>query len=298
MVSAISKSNLRWYEYVWACLPIALLGIGGAIGGACGAAVVPLNMKLMGSQRKTWRKFALTGALSLISLGAYFLIARLFLSLTGLGDEMSAERADRDMAAIPTLVAIHKADPKAYDAIRSTVLDGSRQRRPQPEIDAAVKSSVGAVAKRYLPIASDAAVISFTQVITLEIDQIGAKNADRCVDFLYPGPGKPAVDISSFVTPEVIRADGTATVSVIESGSATPQPIPTKEAVSAALGRAVRQLVEKFGSEDVAALSKPASISHDHLCTMVSSLYKNVLSLPTTESGPVLRFLYSEHNGA
>jgi hypothetical protein len=134
--------------------------------------------------------------------------------------------------------------------------------------------------------------------VTLEIDQIGAKSADRCVEFLYPDPGTPATDISSFITPEVIRYDSSATVSVIESGAATPQAIPTKEAVSSALGRAVRQLVEKFGGEDVAALSKPKTLDHDRLCVMTSALYKNVLSLPPSEAGPVLRFLYSGHNGA
>jgi hypothetical protein len=50
-------------------------------------------------------------------------------------------------------------------------------------------------------------VIEVTKVTIMELDEIGAKNADACYDFLYPDATRPAVVITPYVSRAVIQRE-------------------------------------------------------------------------------------------
>jgi hypothetical protein len=75
--------QLRWHERFWAGLPFSLVLVGGAMGGACGAAAAAWNLRLMRGDRPLLQKYLLTGLVSFAALIAYIALARLFLSLAG-----------------------------------------------------------------------------------------------------------------------------------------------------------------------------------------------------------------------
>ena len=62
---------LRWYEYVWMCLPLLLLFIGGAVGGLCGGGGVYVNAHIFRSDRSSVAKYLLTGVVSVGAVVAY-----------------------------------------------------------------------------------------------------------------------------------------------------------------------------------------------------------------------------------
>src|SRR5580700_5618811 len=142
--------NLRWYEYLWAALPIGLIVVGGAIGGICGGAAMVLNVKLMQGRRTAALKYAFTGLVSLGAVGSYFVLAKVFLSVTGLGGWMTAEQVDRDLKSQPMFVAIQKGDPDSYARIRTAMIDGLGQGKPQAEIVAAVNGQLEPLLLKYL----------------------------------------------------------------------------------------------------------------------------------------------------
>ena len=251
-------SKLRWYEYLWAGLPLVLMVAGGAIGGLCAAVAMAINAKLMAGGGGGLRKYGGTGLVSLASVAAYVTLVRVFVATTGLGDALG------------------------------------RRKRPQAEIDAAVKTFIGDATRRYLPVASDEAVIKIARVLILEVDQLAAKSADACFGFLFPTPNDPPVDITKFVTTEVIGLDAAATVAILESGAADPRPTPRREDVAAPLGDAVNRVVANYGAADVAALSTPATMDKARACAVTSAVYKEVLSLPQSDVGPVLRFMFAQ----
>lgn len=283
--------NLRWYEYAWAALPIGLAAAGGAIGGACGAGAAALNIKLMQSQRGTALKFGLTGLVSLGAVGAYYVLAKVFLSVTGLGGAMTAEQVDRDLKSQPLFIALQKGAPDTYASIRRSMIDGLSNGKPQAQIVADANEQVSGLVKKALPQASDDAVMETARVITLEYDQLGAKNADAC--FAY-ATGSPPVDILKFVTPEVAQMEKAANAAVLETGLTNPQRIPSRDEVAPALRRVVQQLIATYGQSDVAGLAKPAGMDHARYCAIISALFKNALSLPRDQAVPVLRNMFGQ----
>jgi len=286
-----TSANLKWYESLWALLPIGLMTVGGAIGGACGGAACAINMGLMQGLRRPIQKYALTGLVSLGSVAAYYVIAKGLIVSLGVGG-MSAEQADRELQKSPVFAAVQKAEPDTYTKIRTALIDGTAHGKSQADIGRTVNGYLEGVVAKYLPIASDESIVEMTRVVTLEVDQIGAKSADACFDFLYH-PGSPAkVDLTQYVTPEVLEADKAAMRAILESGMTGPQRVPAKQEVNPAFTRVGQQLITSFGQADVAALANPTTMDHRRFCTITSTLYKQVLSMPRSEAVPLLRFLY------
>ena len=289
------KFDLKWYECVWVMLPMALVAVGGAIGGACGAAALGFNMWLMRRWRHGWWRYPLAAASTAAAVVGYFLVAKLVMVTFGLSrTAMTPASLDRDLAATPSLVAVSKADPDAFARMRNAMLDAAAKGRPQTEIVAIPQATIGAMVRKYLPHASDQAVLDFTRVMTLETDQIGAKNADACVGFLYPQLGRMPGPVSDFITQEVSQHDVAATQAVIESGATSPVPVPTREAVAASIAQVRGALVSMYGAEDVAALARPATLPHDRLCAISSAVYNQALLLPKPTAISVLRYLFAQ----
>ena len=73
--------KLAWYEHVWIALPIALVGVGGAIGGACGGAAWAANKTVFKKTENPILRYVWTGLISASAIIVYLVIAMLFLSL-------------------------------------------------------------------------------------------------------------------------------------------------------------------------------------------------------------------------
>jgi hypothetical protein len=71
---------LKWYEYVWACLPLLLIGLGGAIGGAIGGATAWANMALFRAQTNPAARYGLS---ALATVGAFVLWFVLAVAIIG-----------------------------------------------------------------------------------------------------------------------------------------------------------------------------------------------------------------------
>jgi hypothetical protein len=74
---------LKWYEWAWSALPVALIFIGGALGGITGVVGLMLNAKVFRSDLNGFVKFAATGVVSLLAVAVYFVTAVLFLAAIG-----------------------------------------------------------------------------------------------------------------------------------------------------------------------------------------------------------------------
>jgi hypothetical protein len=68
------SKKLRWYEYVWTCLPLVLVLIGGLIGGLVGGSAAAANIKLFRSQASTLAKYTISGSTSLMAVIIWYAI--------------------------------------------------------------------------------------------------------------------------------------------------------------------------------------------------------------------------------
>jgi hypothetical protein len=65
---------LKWYEWLWNGLPVALIFIGGALGGALGFLAVSINMSIFRSQHDPILKYSITGVVSFITVVVYLIL--------------------------------------------------------------------------------------------------------------------------------------------------------------------------------------------------------------------------------
>jgi hypothetical protein len=71
----IVAKKLKWYEYVWACLPLALVIDGGAIGAAFGLIASFLNVGIFRREKPNLYKFGISAVITISSFVVYFVMA-------------------------------------------------------------------------------------------------------------------------------------------------------------------------------------------------------------------------------
>jgi hypothetical protein len=284
-------SKLAWYEYGWAMLPVVLLVAGGAVRGLCAAAAIACNLYVMRSRLRPACRYSLAGLATVAAAGGYLGIAGVISVQL-----ITAESVDRDLQKAPVFVALKKADSAVYAKLVEQLTD-VRKRTPAA-IKAATSEAMTTVVDRLAPHASDQAVIDRARVLALELDQIGAKNADACFSFLYPGQS-PMTDWRPYISSEVTKFEEAAVVSVLETGATDPMPVPEQPQVQESLGQVAQRLVVQFGEDAVNMLGKePAAADRAKLCALTAAFYKEVLSLPRVKTVQLLRFLFAKRSAA
>jgi hypothetical protein len=66
---------LKWYEYVWAGIPLLLILKGGAVGGGIGAVAAFYNAKIFRGQQGNVAKYGFTALISVGAIVVYIILA-------------------------------------------------------------------------------------------------------------------------------------------------------------------------------------------------------------------------------
>jgi hypothetical protein len=289
---SLANSKLNWYEYLWAIVPLILVPIGGLIGGLCGGAAATLNVYFFNRKLRTTTKFGLTGIISAATIVAFLFIMR-FITIS----IFTETQADRELQAFPVYVSLKKADPEGYAGLLADIVRLKSQSRPQTEIQAAVQGTLRDALRRFQAYASDQAVTDRVRLFVLEIDQIGAKSVDVCVDFIVPNPQRP-INLQDYVTPEVMSLDALSAAALLDTGSTGGRSLPEKKDIDAPLAQIRNALVAQFGEDDVAKLGAKQITDHGKFCKMNSAFFKLARSLPRAQAVPVRRYLLSQSRRA
>lgn len=70
--------SLNALQWIWSALPIVLVFVGGAIGGAIGAGAFWINLRVFRSEMSASEQFILTGMISVIAVILYLVAASIF----------------------------------------------------------------------------------------------------------------------------------------------------------------------------------------------------------------------------
>ena len=72
---------LKWYQWVWSGLPIALVWVGGALGAIAGLIGFAINATVFRAEMNSVLKYVVSGVVSILAAIAYFIAAMLFTML-------------------------------------------------------------------------------------------------------------------------------------------------------------------------------------------------------------------------
>src|SRR5882757_396408 len=106
--SDTNKPSIPWFAYLWFCLPMLLVFLGGMLGGLLGGLASALNLALYRSGLPALARYLLGG---IVTCGAFalYLVAAMLLSLWsnhGKGEEFSKLEKEPKSANVRTLVAL------------------------------------------------------------------------------------------------------------------------------------------------------------------------------------------------
>jgi hypothetical protein len=69
---------LKWYQWIWGGWPVVLLFVGGALGAIAGLVGFSINAKIFRTEMSEVMKYVVTGAVSVLAVFAYFVVALVF----------------------------------------------------------------------------------------------------------------------------------------------------------------------------------------------------------------------------
>jgi hypothetical protein len=221
-----------------------------------------------------------------------YLCARQFL-LPGIRLWKDQREIDQSLLEISAYQQIAKYDPNAYQEIRAEILDSLRKGESQPQSIARGRRLILGLVKKYIPRASDDAIIGYVNAMIQEIEELAAKDPELCYQFLFPEKyGTP--DTTKHLKPETQRADLNALAEVIRTAVEKPQAEPDKVAGEAVVRKVLNTYYETRG-DDVNLLKDPFAPGVDKckVCNLVAVLYREIVNLPKEKSSLALRYMLS-----
>ncbi len=73
----VVAAPLRWYQLIWAALPLGLVVVGGGVGGGLGATAMCLNLWVFRAYMNGAAKFVVSGIVSVAAVLTYLVVATL-----------------------------------------------------------------------------------------------------------------------------------------------------------------------------------------------------------------------------
>jgi hypothetical protein len=218
-------------------------------------------------------------------------------AVSGLGDVRTSDKVEAVLLKTPVYAAIKQAEPETFARIRNDVAQGFNEGSTESQIWANARSYITPLATKYLPVASDSAVLKMTAVVVAELEQAGQKDADACYYFLFPASSAKPLDFRNYFSADTAKQDLEALSLVIESGASAPQHAPPEQEIRPTLQLIVKRLAER--NVDVSLLVKLQDPSMDHatVCAVTTAMYQEVLKLSPDLAASVLRYMYAGRRG-
>ena len=147
--------------------------------------------------------------------------------------------------------------------------------------------------EKQLPKSSDAALISYSKIVVDQLDEYLRDGTEPCFALLVPNArsGNTALAKYSTLTKDRELDSLDTTLRTYDAD----RKLPTEQDVWPDLEPVFARLIEEYGESNVMAIEPPHDFSTDRvlICTIVKSLYAEVLALPERRAANVLRWLFS-----
>jgi hypothetical protein len=205
----------------------------------------------------------------------------------------SERKVERSLSEITAFQHIAKYDPQIYQRIKTELVDSIRKGESQEQAIGRARQAVVGLVMRYVPHASDEAVIRYVKAMALEIEELAEKDPEACYRFLFPARyGSP--DVTQYIKTETQRADLVALAEVIRTAAEQPQPLPDAETADVLLKKLMNNFHASRG-DDALLLRDPFApdVDKKKVSMLIASLYREALNLPQEESGQLLRYMLS-----
>ncbi len=261
------------------------IGLAGAIG-ALAALIAQLMVR---KPKERWVAYTLV---LISSFAVMYTLSRLYI-LPVLNTWKYQKNLEMSLQGIPAYQQISRYDPDAYQRINAEIQKLLKTGRNESKIIEQIRQIVGELVQKYLPRASDDALLSYMGVVTQEIEELASQSPELCFKFLFPQQ-YGAIDVRKYIRPETQKADLDALAEVIRTGAEDPINVEDFEGYNALIGKVITNLHAVYG-DDTLLLQNPhvPEIDKEKFCKLTVALYREILKLPKQECSFVLRYMLS-----
>jgi len=142
---------------------------------------------------------------------------------------------------------------------------------------------------KFVPRASDAAVLSFGRRLVTGLRALAAQDPDDCYRYLFPNAAGPPKRWNATADAEMIRAARELVASAVSSNVRVEQP------GTESLAPVYAELRARYG-ERLALLQQAEvpDVDRELVCRMTTDLYAEIIKLPEREAVGALRHIFAE----
>ena len=217
------------------------------------------------------------------------------LALSGFSQsEMSSERIQAVLLENPIYAALRKINPDAYAKVHEKFENGLRRGISLAELRAEVFPIGFAVVQEVLPHSSQALLLEFGKFMVTAATNLGRQNPSDCYAYFNPDRASASALLEireKYKSVSAAEDDLMARILTSYSGKVR---LPTEREVSASLEKVQAALKVRYG-ETLSVLDEadlPPS-KHGTYCSILASLYEQVLRLPPSDATALLRHFFA-----
>ncbi len=217
-------------------------------------------------------------------------------AMSGLDLEVTPEKIDQSLRAIPIFRTLSIVEPLLYSKILDDFAIGAANGDTQAEITARIRPQIIPLYLKYMPRAEDAVLLEAINVMVDELQVLMGAKDGACYSFLFPSKRQHDRDIMSYFSQDLKRRDLEVFNKVLESAD-RPNNFRIQQAASEKIMEELMpRLAEKYGVDVLDALSRIEENGVDpHLvCVASHALYSEILKLPGRQPVTVLRYMFNQ----
>jgi hypothetical protein len=188
---------------------------------------------------------------------------------------------------------IKKYDPKLYEQIEHELKLSISRGETEAQATARIRSAVSENVSKYIPVASDEALIHFTEITIDTMKQLTEIDPSLTYSFLFPKE-YGTIQVGKYVTEQNQTALLGSLAEIIRTGASNPKVITDLAIADLYLENVRTKLYQKYGDElyELSDLHSP-KIDKRRACNFMIDLYEEVLKLPEGQKTLVLRSMFS-----
>lgn len=192
--------------------------------------------------------------------------------------------------------ALKMHEPETYRLMLNQAKEGLKNGKSAMEVSHQMRAGIPAIVMKRLPQASDEVAFNYMQTNIQEIKELLVVPDDACYRLMFPHSGAP-VDVAARIKNETMQEDLRGLAHVIGSAATAPKVVPKLEQIQPFFNPIYQEVSSRYGA-DMELLSTPQSVlgSRRKVCEIVVDLYGEILALPPSDGGKVIRFLLGPGN--
>jgi hypothetical protein len=198
------------------------------------------------------------------------------------------ETIEAELLKSPLYTALKAHEPGVYAEVLDAMEQGAERGMALDDVGARTRPLINRLAAKYVPAASDEAILKATAVAAETMRMLQLQSAESCYHYIQPATG-PA-DLSALPS-DLRERDVAATAAIIETG-ASGVARKSGPSTGADLRSIFGALLQQFGdSANVLDSLATPDVDRATACGVVRALYERALSLPAPRNAQLLRYL-------